>query len=75
MLGIIDVDDGMPGPGEIAVDVRAAGVNPADAKSYGEVFGRGAPCPCGWEWRRRASSSAVGQGAVGPEARSQSATK
>ena len=32
VLTITDVDDGMPGPGQIAADVRAAGVNPADAK-------------------------------------------
>lgn len=45
MLEIVDVDDGSPGPGEIAVDVRAAGVNPADAKFYSGAFGEGVPLP------------------------------
>lgn len=40
VLELVEVPDVPPGPGEVAVDVRAAGVNPADVKSYSGVFGR-----------------------------------
>ena len=29
-----------PGPGEARIEVRAAGVNPVDAKSYSGAFGK-----------------------------------
>ena len=45
VLSIVNVDDGPPGPGQIAVDVRAAGVNPADWKMYGGEFGTKMPLP------------------------------
>src|SRR5215203_5902017 len=66
VLAIIDVDDGLPGPGQISVDVRAAGVNPADAKSYGGVFGRSAPLPMRVGMEASGVVTAVGEGAVGP---------
>jgi NADPH2:quinone reductase len=39
VLAVIDVDTPVPGPGEVLVEVRAAGVNPIDAKSYSGMFG------------------------------------
>src|SRR5687768_6518848 len=39
VLTVVDVDPGEPGPGEVLVEVRAAGVNPADWKSYTGAFG------------------------------------
>jgi len=66
VLAIVDVDDGDPGPGQIAVEVRAAGVDPADAKSYGGLFGRSAPLPMRVGMEASGVVSAVGDGAVGP---------
>jgi NADPH:quinone reductase-like Zn-dependent oxidoreductase len=66
VLAIIDVEVGPPGPGQIAVDVRAAGVNPADAKFYGGAFGRGMPLPMRVGMEAAGVVSAVGDGAVGP---------
>ena len=34
VLRLIDVDPGEPGPGNVLIDVRAAGVNPTDWKGY-----------------------------------------
>lgn len=39
VLSLIDVDPGEPGPGQILLDVRAAGVNPTDWKSYTGTYG------------------------------------
>lgn len=39
VLSLIDVDPGEPGPGQVLLEVRAAGVNPADWKSYTGAFG------------------------------------
>lgn len=39
VLEIVDVDPGRPGPGEVLVGMRAAGVNPADWKSYSGRWG------------------------------------
>ena len=48
---LIDRDAPVPGPGEIAVEVRAAGVNPADWKLREGQLGRGlaVPVPMGQE--------------------------
>jgi NADPH2:quinone reductase len=40
VLELVELPDVPPGPHEVAVDVRAAGVNPADVKSYSGAFGR-----------------------------------
>jgi len=66
VLAIIDVDDGPPGPGQIAVDVRAAGVNPSDFKFYNGTFGRSAPLPLRVGSEASGIVTAVGEGAVGP---------
>jgi len=39
VLQVIEVDDPVAGAGQVLVDVRAAGVNPADVKSYDGTFG------------------------------------
>lgn len=36
---MVDVDPGVPGPGEVLLEVRAAGVNPADWKAYSGAWG------------------------------------
>jgi NADPH2:quinone reductase len=38
-LSVIDVPTGEPGPSEVRIAVRAAGVNPADYKLYSGEFG------------------------------------
>src|SRR3954471_3894988 len=40
VLDVIEADVPAPGPGQVRVSVRAAGVNPADAKLREGVFGR-----------------------------------
>ncbi|WP_024285702.1 NADP-dependent oxidoreductase [Cellulomonas sp. KRMCY2] len=39
VLHLIDVDPGPPGPGQVLLEVRAAGVNPADWKRYSGAWG------------------------------------
>ena len=39
VLRLVDVDPGDPGPGNVLVEVRAAGVNPTDWKGYAGVYG------------------------------------
>jgi NADPH:quinone reductase-like Zn-dependent oxidoreductase len=39
VLSVVEIDAAAPGPGEVAVDVRAAGVNPADWKRYSGAWG------------------------------------
>lgn len=52
VLAILEVPTPVPGPGEILVSVRAAGVNQADIKVYGGVWGTDPaklPMPLGFE--------------------------
>lgn len=39
VLQVVDATTPEPGPGQVVVDVRAAGTNPADAKSYSGAWG------------------------------------
>ncbi len=39
VLSVIDVDVPEPGPGQVVIDVRAAGLNPYDYKSYSGMYG------------------------------------
>ena len=56
-----------PGPGEARIEVRAAGVNPADVKSYSGAFGTGpARLPIRLGAEAAGVISAVGPGAEGP---------
>lgn len=52
VLEVVEVPDPEPGPGEVVVEVRAAGVNPADWKSYSGKWGtdpEALPLPLGFE--------------------------
>ena len=40
VLAIIDEEVGEPGPGQVLLEVRAAGTNPVDYKLYGGARGR-----------------------------------
>jgi NADPH2:quinone reductase len=67
VLSVVDVEVPAPGPGEVLIEVRAAGVNRADAKSYTGEFGRDVstlPKRLGFEVAGEVS--AVGPDAVGP---------
>ena len=39
VLALIDLDPGRPGPGQLLLEVHAAGVNPTDWKSYTGAYG------------------------------------
>src|SRR5205823_1037590 len=39
VLALTEVPGGEPGPGEVRIEVRAAGVNPVDHKLYGGGYG------------------------------------
>jgi NADPH:quinone reductase len=66
VLSIVDVDDGSPGPNQIAADVRAAGVNPADPKMYGGEFGKNMSLPMRVGMEASGVVTSVGANAVGP---------
>src|SRR6202035_3249983 len=42
VLSVVDAEVPSPGPGEITIEVRAAGVNPIDRKLYSGAFGSSA---------------------------------
>ncbi len=66
-LSLVDVDVPEPGAGEVTVDVRAAGVNPFDAKVYGGGFGTDpARLPLRIGSEAAGVVVAVGPDAVGP---------
>jgi NADPH:quinone reductase len=67
VLSVVEEPVPDPGPGKARVEVRAAGVNPADWKSYGGAFGTDPgrlPIRLGYE--AAGVVTAVGPGAVGP---------
>jgi len=67
VLAVIDVETPEPGPGEVRVAVRAAGVNPIDVKGYSGAFGADPselPQRIGTE--AAGVVTAVGDGAIGP---------
>jgi NADPH:quinone reductase-like Zn-dependent oxidoreductase len=66
VLAIVDVADEPPGPGRISVDIRAAGVNPVDAKVYSGSFGTSLPLPMRIGMEASGVVTAVGDDAVGP---------
>lgn len=67
VLAIAEEPVPMPGPGEVRIEVRAAGVNPIDYKSYSGAFGKD---PSRLPMRLGAEAAgvvtAVGQDAAGP---------
>jgi len=67
VLTVVEQPAGEPGPGEALLEVRAAGVNPADWKAASGAFGadpRKLPMRLGYE--AAGVVAAVGEGAVGP---------
>ena len=64
---MIDEPVGSPGPGEVRIEVRAAGTNPADYKSYSGVFGTDpAKLPLRLGYEVSGVVAEVGAGAEGP---------
>jgi NADPH:quinone reductase len=66
VLELVDEPDRDPGPGEVAIEVRAAGVNPIDYKVYSGNRGPAAPFPMHLGWEAAGVVLAVGADAVGP---------
>jgi NADPH2:quinone reductase len=67
VLSVVDVEVPPPGPGEVTIEVRAAGVNPIDRKLYSGAFGNSAdnlPVRLGLEVAGVITE--VGPAAVGP---------
>jgi NADPH:quinone reductase-like Zn-dependent oxidoreductase len=70
VLAIVDQDAGTPGPGEVRIAVRAAGINPIDWKRYGGAMGSSAaalPMRLGFE--AAGVVIEVGDDALGPAGR------
>jgi NADPH:quinone reductase-like Zn-dependent oxidoreductase len=66
VLRVVDEPERAPGPGEILVDVRAAGVNPVDAKRYGGSYGPPPQFPMRLGAEAAGVVRDVGPDAVGP---------
>jgi NADPH:quinone reductase-like Zn-dependent oxidoreductase len=65
-LSLLDVPTPEPGPGEVRVAVRAAGVNPIDVKSYSGMFGTDpANLPVRLGHEAAGVVTAVGEGVAG----------
>src|SRR6516162_7482659 len=64
VLSVVDEPTPEPGPAEVRIEVRAAGVNPVDAKSYSGAFGAD---PARLPIRLGAEAAGVVTG-VGPDA-------
>jgi len=67
VLSVVDAEVPSPGPGEVTIEVRAAGVNPIDRKLYSGAFGSSAenlPLRLGLEVAGVITE--MGPGAVGP---------
>jgi NADPH:quinone reductase-like Zn-dependent oxidoreductase len=67
VLDIIEAPVGEPGPGEVLLEVRAAGVNPADWKRYSGQWGEDpAQLPMRLGFEASGVVAAAGEGATGP---------
>jgi NADPH:quinone reductase-like Zn-dependent oxidoreductase len=67
VLDLVDVEVPEPGPGQVVVDVRAAGTNPADVKSYSGAWGTDpAKLPMRLGFEAAGVVRAVGPDAEGP---------
>jgi NADPH:quinone reductase len=67
VLRVVDQDVAPPGPGEVLIDIRAAGTNPADYKTYSGAFGLDpAKLPIRLGFEASGVVAAVGEDARGP---------
>ena len=66
VLSIVDQDVPAPGPGEVKIAVRAAGINPVDWKRYGGAMGTEAPLPMPVGMEAAGVVTEAGEGAEGP---------
>jgi NADPH:quinone reductase-like Zn-dependent oxidoreductase len=67
VLELVEVDVPDPGPGEVAVEVRAVGTNPVDYKLFSGAYGADpSQLPMGVGSEASGVVTAVGEGAVGP---------
>src|SRR5499427_9598086 len=67
VLSVVDEPVSGPGPGEARIEVRAAGVNPVDVKSYSGAFGADpARLPVRLGAEAAGVVTAAGPGAEGP---------
>ena len=62
---LIEREAPAPGPGEIAIDVRVAGVNPADAKRREGLFGTAGALPMALGLEAAGVVTALGEGVTG----------
>jgi NADPH:quinone reductase len=69
VLSIVDQDVGKPGPGEVRIAVRAAGINPIDWKRYSGAMGSAAALPMRLGYEAAGVVMEVGEDAVGPAGR------
>jgi NADPH:quinone reductase-like Zn-dependent oxidoreductase len=67
VLALVDVPVRAPGPGEVTLEVRAAGINPIDYKIYsGQMGSDPSKLPMKLGYEVAGVVTAVGEGAVGP---------
>lgn len=66
VLALAEVELASPAPDEISVDIRAAGVNPVDAKLYSGMMGTAMPLPMRLGMEAAGVVTAAGAAAVGP---------
>ncbi len=66
VLALVEAPDSEPGPGEVLLQVRAAGVNPVDYKRYGGGFGPAPQFPLALGSEASGVVQAIGGAAVGP---------
>ncbi|MEN0137619.1 MAG: NADP-dependent oxidoreductase [Rhodococcus sp. (in: high G+C Gram-positive bacteria)] len=67
VLAVVDAETAGPAPGEVAIEVRAIGVNPFDYKLYSGSFGADpAALPLGLGSEAAGVVAEVGDGATGP---------
>jgi NADPH:quinone reductase-like Zn-dependent oxidoreductase len=67
VLSVVEQPDGTPGRGQVLLEVRAAGINPADWKGYTGAFGTDpAKLPLRLGFEASGVVAAVGEDAVGP---------
>jgi NADPH:quinone reductase len=66
VLELVDEPEREPGPGEVLLEVRAAGVNPVDFKRYGGSYGAPPEFPMRLGFEAAGIVRSVGPDAIGP---------